>query len=235
MIRDSKSELEHQNLPPIIKRLYEEWFERVLMNFAALPDDYYRSKNDIFLDDLGVCCLKIIPIGGAWKVEIQPGPPIRHFKKNFFQLIDYLIFSFIIVGGFKPFFTIHTLKRYHARFNAEERYKCYLRIAELLKVNPRVRGIYVRGWLYDPRLGEVSPELEYLRRVPHENGAKSFRFKSPPHVINYALMWSPTRRKLYEEGKYMPTEYALIWPRKKLLDWADKQDRINKSEGSIYS
>jgi hypothetical protein len=30
------------------------------------------------------------------------------------------------------------------------------------------------------------------------------------------------RKKLYEEGKYIPTSYAYIWPRRAFLNWAEK-------------
>jgi hypothetical protein len=82
--------------------------------------------------------------------------------------------------------------------------------------------MYAEGWLYDSNLENVSPELVYLRRKPEQNGAKVFRIGTRQRDIVHATAMSPTRRKLYQQGKYMPTAYALVWPRKELLAWVDK-------------
>jgi hypothetical protein len=39
--------------------------------------------------------------------------------------------------------------------------------------------------------------------------------------IASATARSPTRRKLYEAGKYVPISYTLLWPRERLLRWDD--------------
>jgi hypothetical protein len=100
----------------------------------------------------------------------------------------------------------------------------YLRIAELMKRNPRIRGIYRRSWLLDPKLEEISPNLAYLRQTPQQNGAKLFRCSSTERDIKQSLAISPIRRKLYAEGKYLPTVYAYIWPRRDVLEWANRTD-----------
>ena len=44
-----------------------------------------------------------------------------------------------------------------------------------------------------------------------------------------AFVKSKKRMKLFTEGKYTPKSYLLIWPRKKLTDWAYKIKKVNKS------
>jgi len=66
----------------------------------------------------------------------------------------------------------------------------------------------------------VSPRLAYIREQPEQNGASFFRIA--PNPDSGALAKSATRRRLYEEGKYVPTEYCMVWPRKAMIRWAEK-------------
>jgi hypothetical protein len=124
--------------------------------------------------------------------------------------------------GFKPFYSLHIYSRF-GDFNSAETNKSYLRIAELLERNPKIKGHFGHAWLHDPKLSEISPELAFLRQTPVENGARIFRLGATRRAVGYSTSWSLLRRKLYEEGKYIPTEYIVIWPRKELLDWAEKE------------
>jgi hypothetical protein len=234
-IRESVERLKHRDLPHSILSLYHSWFQRVLKDFSRQPDEYYNHRYSEFLKDLTVCSLRTIPVGGAWIVDtsrIVSGVRIsRGLSKTKkagpsidepLRIINYLRVALYKLNGFKPFYQIHTVLRYQNRFNSEERDKCYLRISELLKGNPQVKGMYAEGWLYDPNLENVSPELVYLRRKPEQNGAKVFQIGTRQRDIVHATAMSPTRRKLYQQGTYMPTAYALVWSRKELLAWADK-------------
>lgn len=139
-------------------------------------------------------------------------------------LLAYLIFK---IRGYKPFYTLHINYRFSGWSSAETD-KCYLRIAELLERNPKMKGIFGHAWLFDPKLSEISPELAFLRQTLVQNGARIFRLGATRRALAYATRWSLKRRKLYEEGKYIPTEYMVIWPRKELLDWA-KKERLSSS------
>jgi hypothetical protein len=102
----------------------------------------------------------------------------------------------------------------------------YLRIAELMKLNTRIKGFYRRSWFLDPKLEDISPRLGYLIKVPLQNGAKLFAAGSTKEDLKYALAVSRTRRRLYEEGKYLPTGHAYIWPRKEFLLFAAKDKQM---------
>jgi hypothetical protein len=41
--------------------------------------------------------------------------------------------------------------------------------------------------------------------------------------IQDAVYKSPTRKQLYERGKYIPKEYIGMWSRRSLISWADKE------------
>ncbi|QTA93896.1 hypothetical protein [Desulfonema magnum] len=228
-IKDTVESLRREHMPDSILDLYQEWFERVLKDFSTQPDDYYNYKKDPFLKDLGGCSRRIIPIGGAWIIELSG------IGRNFLvsggprQFIDALQFALFKMGGFKPFYQIHTVDRYLDGFNQKERDLCYLRICELLELNPRIRGMYAASWLYDPQLENTSPRLAYLRVVPEQNKAKAFRIGTSQSAIRLSTKKSLTRKRLYKEGKYMPTNYIIIWNRKDLLEWADTQAGMGKT------
>ena len=88
----------------------------------------------------------------------------------------------------------------------------------MLALNPEIRGMWGGSWFYDPALERISPRLEYLRSVPQDNGA--YVFYSNIDINGGALSKSDTRKQAYEDGKYLPKSYSVIWPRRHLLDWA---------------
>lgn len=224
LIQDSLDKLPHKSLCADIVEMYHRWFERVLNDFEKQPDDYYRSESEAFGIDLSICCLRSIPVGGAWVVQksrIGWGPFIGGGLRQFFV---YLAFTIRKAGGFSPFCVIHTAGRYIPVFKPEEMDLAYMRIAELMKSDPALKGIYRASWFLDPSLEEVSPNLAFLRTVPEQNGARLFRSVTVRADINWALSLSSERRKLYKEGKYRPTSYAYIWPRMTLLEWAERQN-----------
>jgi hypothetical protein len=69
----------------------------------------------------------------------------------------------------------------------------------------------------------------YLRDVVREGGGSIFRVGLSEGARTSALATSPTRRKLYEEQKYVPTDFMAVWDRSSLLRWASK----SKAEGSL--
>src|SRR5215207_234943 len=80
---------------------------------------------------------------------------------------------FLGTKGFAPFYEIHTHYPALNEFNEEGWKRCYRRIADLLRVNPHVKGMAGSSWFFDPVVAQVSPRLAYLRDIPVENGALS--------------------------------------------------------------
>ena len=221
-ISDSLECMSQKKLPDEIRHLYHEWFGWILEDFSKQPDDYYDQDCDSFVLDMMVCSMRSIPIGGAWIVEIRSVGLRPFFNGGVKQFFSYLHFIIFKAHGFSPYVTTHTAARTLRHFNEDQMKLTYLRIAELMKQNPRIKGFYRRSWFLDPNLEDISPRLGYLRKVPLQNGAKLFVVGSMDGDIKNALAVSRTRRRLYEEGKYMPTAYACIWPRKEFLLFAAK-------------
>jgi hypothetical protein len=223
---DSLERLKHKNLTDEILDFYHEWFEWVLEDFSKQPDDYYDHRCEPFGLDVMVCSLRSIPIGGAWIVELRSVGLRPLFAGGVKQFFSYLYFIIFKAHGFSPYVTTHTAARTLSHFNEHEMNLVYMRIVELMKLNPQIKGFYRRSWFLDPKLEDISPRLGYLRKVPLQNGAKLFVVGSTKRDIKCALAVSRTRRRLYEEGKYLPTAYALIWPRKEFLLFGTKDKQM---------
>jgi hypothetical protein len=248
LISNSLKKLDDRNLPESITQLYREWFERAVRDFSGQPDDYYSLRNGLFLVDLTVCSLRAVPVGGAWLVTMGRATGRLHLfhllsrvlrtalkeirgkaDKSDFRLRQeikeaycYIRVILFRTRGAKPFFIIHSYGRYLPRYTCREMERAYLRIAELLELSPKIRGVYRCSWFLDPALGHISPELAYLREIPIRHGAKLFRIGTDPSLDKTAIALSALRKRLYREGKYLPTWYAYIWPRIDLLEWAHR-------------
>ncbi len=232
-IKESLVELEHQHLPGHLLQPYFDWFRRIMDDFSREPDDFYDHNKDLFCKDLGVCSMRILPMG-SFLIEISGIGKRLFFTGDFRQLFNYLKYTLFKTKGFKPFYSYHMDQRYLKEFNPEGWDQCYLQIAEMLKLNPRIKGTFGVTWFFDPQLEQISPRLSYLRKRPERRGAKIFRVGSSDSDVRLSIMKSPTRRRLYKEGKYKPTGYMLVWPRQDLIAWADQhrktiEERVTES------
>jgi hypothetical protein len=240
LILDSLAGLRKQTFPEAIKGFYSDWFGRVVKDLSSQPDEYYDAEAFAFLQDLAVCSLRAIPVGGAWFVEIsrakewmeeresrgiKTGLSIKVSQIGLVKmhLRQYIVPLLYRLGFFEFYYQVHTFSRYLPRFTTEEMEKTYMHIAQLLRQNRRIKGLFRRSWFLDPELEKISPELTYLRKVPEQNGAIFFPCLTLQRNIDNALAFSPKRRKWHAEGKYMPACFAYIWPRKELLEWAEKK------------
>ena len=208
-------------LPPLIEELYAFEFRRIISELDTNSFGFYLFPNDLFCKDLGLCRLKLVPVGSQL-IEIGSGISRQIlFKGKMRQFIKGIRFFSFQARGFFPYFQIHLDNRKAAEFNEHERTLCYLNIAEILKLNEYVKGLIGGSWFYDPQLERVSPRLTYLRKLPLDNGGQVFFDGSNMQALENALHKSPTRRKLYESGQYHPANYLMVWPRRELMAWAE--------------
>jgi hypothetical protein len=228
-MKDSLKRLMSRSFPKGIISNIHSWYERAIHDFDRQPDSYYDTLKLNFKIDFGVCCLKSLPIGGAWFVKIRMIRPQVFFTLDIHRLKRIWRCVLFKTKGFFPYVVIHTVPRYMLRFNCQRMNLGYKQIGELMKYNTRIKGIFRRSWFLDPNLKNVSPALTYLREIPERNGAILFEGGTTRHEITESLEFSPRRRKLYEEGKYIPAAYAYIWPRKEFLEWL-RQNHVEPSE-----
>lgn len=93
---------------------------------------------------------------------------------------------------------------------------------EFFQANPQLAGMFGAGWMSDPKVGELSPHLAFMREVMLDGGATIVSLGTTgTDTVENATSTSATRRRHYEEGSWTPSEYALMWPRDAFLRWAN--------------
>lgn len=210
-----------------IKGFYMMNFERILreIEINENPAGFYMYPDDKFLKELGVCSLRMIP-AGAQKISLSPLPVNFLFKDVRAQFIEALKFVLFDLKGVNLFYSIHTDSHdphLMSEFNPQGWRVFLLRCADILKLNPEVKGVFGISWFIDPQLERISPKVCYVRHILYKSGGKIFFVAPAMSSIQDAVYKSPTRKQLYERGKYIPRDYIGIWPRKALISWADTE------------
>ena len=198
---------------------FEISFRRIVRSIRDESFVHYRSNNDILLKDLAICRQKVFPAGGARVVEPKSGFPRSLMLQGGLRQALRVSWWLLRLGGNKPFYSHHTHLGELDEFNREDFERCNLRLADMLKLNPEVKGVHCGSWLYDPALESVSPRLSYMRVLQQTNGA--IVLYAGISIDGGALAKSKARRALYEQGRYIPKSYHIIWPRRQLIGWAD--------------
>ena len=211
------------NVPDSIVEVFQSEFHRI---FNLIEQDslyVFDWTNDFFAKDMGICTFRLIP-AGAQLIEVSGLPRsvlVRDLPK-IFKNLWYFVFN---LRGAKPLYEIHTHSGNLSDFNQDGWNRCYVRIGELLALNPSIKGIQGGSWFYDPKLAAISPRLEYLRSVPCVNGARFFFIRDEGEKSN-ALAKSESRTKLFESGKYRPRAFLLVWGRAELIEYSKKNRHL---------
>ncbi|VVS94011.1 hypothetical protein [Desulfoluna spongiiphila] len=174
-------------------------------------------NDDVYWKDLAIARQQMFP-AGAQIVEAYSGFGLMQvLSLDPYQLLN-LLKLIIHCGGRTGYYQIHTHVPELNQFNEQGWIDCFIRIAAMLKLNRHIKGLFGGSWFYDPQLAEVSPHLTYLQSIPIHNGA--FRFYLGRDRTGNAFSKSKKRVELYNDGKYTPQSYLIVWPRDALLKWA---------------
>ncbi|MGB5297876.1 MAG: hypothetical protein WBN48_04010 [Thiogranum sp.] len=222
LITDFDNRIKGQRVPDSIITLLAAAFQRILALHGTADNNFYRHSNDLFRKDLALCRLKLLPCGSEL-VDVYSGVPRSIlFRNGLQQLVDSASFFLRQGNGFRPWYESHWDRRLIRSFTPQGYDRCYLHIAELLELNPEVKGMMGSSWWFDPALEAISPNLTFLRKVPLDNGAQLFRVGSSTAATQAAIHLSAERKRLYDAQYYRPTNYLLAWARKDMLDWANR-------------
>ncbi len=223
LIPDAREKVQSMTLTDEETALYHTNFNRIANDAANYRDSgFYLYSNQSFGKALAFCRLRFIPVG-LLKMEISGMSKRVFFKNGPRQFIRVLAFLLFQLRGLKPLYQIHSNlhdRKSMEEFNRDGWARCYRLVAESLKREKHVRGLVAASWFFDPALEQISPRLNYLRELGLESGGNLFYWGQSKSGTNSAIKKSPTRRRLYEEGKYIPTSYMFVWPREKLIKWA---------------
>jgi hypothetical protein len=205
-------------LPPSVTSLYPDLFRRLTKFVATGVGERYDE--DYFAKDVRYALGLTIPCGALQfdlKYRIGPKLILRDVSKT---KSSHTAFAYLKSRGWGRWYNEHLDLRAMREFNPDGWTAHCARMAEMLELNSDALGIVGVGWFYDPVVAENSPGLAYIQQTQLKYGAFRVRIGTEPHHIQNAIFRSAVRRKLYEEGKYLPTGYMLAWPRRAIIAWA---------------
>jgi hypothetical protein len=226
LILESTARLDSTPLPPSIRALYRENFARLVRNIGlgADPPGFYLHPS--FAKELALSTMRLIPCGvlKAHRHGISRRVLLTLRPASLLRVVRVLTWE---VGGFRPLYETHLDSRDAQAmldFRREGLRSSYRRLAELLQVNPDVKGVFGFSWLNDPQLDGVSPNLSFVREVSAEVGGVCFHVGVCDAAgVRDATYMSPVRKKLADEGKYVPKNVLIVVPRARLLAWAARK------------
>jgi hypothetical protein len=222
LITDFVNRIKGLSVPNSILTLLAASFQRILAQLESAENNFYLHSNDLFCKDLALCRLKLLPCGSEL-VDVYSGVPRSIlFRNGLQQFVRFTRFFLLKGSGFRPWYESHWDRRLIRSFTPLDYDQCYLRIAELLELNPTIKGMMGSSWWFDPALDSISPNLTFLRKVPLDNGAQLFRVGTSVAATQAAIHLSAERKRLYDSGNYLPTIYMLAWARKDMLEWANR-------------
>jgi len=209
----------------------------MLVRIAATTDcdaSWLNPDHDLFHKEFGLASLRLIaaenrvvdansaiPRSVVWKSGIWSCP--RNFAV-FFRL-----------GGFSPYLQTHVHDLTMSRITEGNRIQFWLSCAEILRDRPALKGMFGASWLEDPALEFAAPRLYLANRVPRDNGAIYVPMGTDEETVGNALRKSASRQSLYDNGQYLPQRYLMIWPRARVIEWADRWISENPDHPGVAS
>jgi hypothetical protein len=223
---ESRPRIDALPYPPKVLAFIRREFERIDNVQAKGEADYFGLSEHRLRCDYRIVCFSRIPVGSQ-HIEISGVPRSLFLRGGVRQALAFLRMLYQ-AGSTAPFYQSH-MSHEITRFNFAKRSgpaardEFFYDVAECLERNVEIRGVFGSSWLYDPRLDQVTPQLSFYRQNAIEKGAILFRYGATAGASTKALSQSPTRQRLWQSGKYIPTTYAVVLPRKTLLAWAKTQ------------
>jgi len=205
-------------LPTSIEALYPAQLERILATVSD-PESIIDLGTDPWRKNLLILSGGLVPVGAEFADPSSGIPRSTLLRGGVGQSLRLAATIALQTGGFRPCLELHAHPDSLEDFNVEGWERTYHRLAELMAENPQFKAVIASSWFRDPALATISPRLGYLREFPCRHGAGLYVTGRDEQGTSGALARSPTRRRLFECGQYVPTIHLLVWPRSTLLGW----------------
>lgn len=201
------------NYKQSLSRIYQLWHTEAAAEQQVI--------NDKFLKDIGLLTGALLPC--AERV-VEPFSAIQRsllYGNGFTQAVAF-IRALIAAQGNKPVCRLHIhLSEINQLTAAGWRQTCQ-QLANLLLLNPKLKGVVGACWFYDPAITTVSPNLAFISDLLSEMQASWF-FSHNEGDKSGAFSRSATRKQAYATGRYQPKNYVIFIPRNRLLAWYKRQ------------
>lgn len=134
------------------------------------------------------------------------------------RLLHAIVFG---LGGFAPAFFTHLdpHRPNQGLLLERESLRSYHRMAASMAMQPGIKGLITASWFHSPDTFLVSPHLAWVNEVFLQHGGQVFPL-GPVDPGCGVLHRSPERQRAFDEGRFVPTEALVIWPRRAMLAWA---------------
>lgn len=210
--------IKNHPIPESIESRLAVAYSKIHLKILTALDVSFLPDKDLFCKDLALCRLKLLPCE-AELVDVCSGIPRSLAFKSVSQALRFSLVLYRARGA-RIWYESHWDRRLLKKFNSDYYEQHYLLVAQLLELNPEIRGLFGASWWYDPQLEDISPELSFLRSLPMANGASLFVMGEDEDATRDATLYSAQRLEMYKTGEYQPQMYFLVWPREALLEWA---------------
>lgn len=194
--------------PPLLRRLLDRWLEA--------EDTYFSLDCDPFAKDLAIVDGKLIPLGAEFALVEAGIPRSLLWSGGAEQALRFGAYLLRRGGRLRGYLELHAHPEHLEDFSPEGWRQTMDRLRELLRANTQVRGVFSTSWFLDPALAKISPRLAYLRSMSLDSGARLYFSSLDTEGRSGALAKSATRRRLFDQGEYVPALYTRIWDRSAL-------------------
>lgn len=206
-------------VPNCVKRLYAQ-----LAREIAARAGHWESHFDVaswrFNDLAHLASARRFPAGDL-DFQACPRLPANHaLCIHPLDLPGFFAELAFAVGGMGPVMSLHF---HYARPNplvaAQIEFERSLwRVAKAMDLDPRVKALISNSWFHSARVAETFPRLAWMRDVFTAGGA--YAVDMEPGRASDIGYNSARRRQLHEEGKFLPRQTLILWPRDDFLRWA---------------
>lgn len=219
LIADFDSEQLGFGITDKIAEFYQQSFTRII----GQPGP--EKADDSYFKDLALASGALFPAGER---VVEPFSVLQRslmFNAGVTQSLQFLK-SGVLAGGYKPVFRLHVHLAEQSHLSEDSWWQTCQRLAQMLEINPDIKGIVGSSWYYDPQVPAISPHLGFINKLLAENGAYWF-FSHIEGSNSGAFATSETRKQAFDAGKYLPRNYVVFWPRGRVLSWYQKVKNHN--------
>lgn len=207
-----------------ISNNYQRSFQRIYQQWVTEADNKLNTGHDRLLKDIGLLTGALLPC--AERV-VEPFSAIQRslIYCNGFTQAAAFIRALIAAKGNKPVCRLHIHLSEITNLTAQGWQLTCQQLAELMLVNPQLKGVVGACWFYDPAIATVSPKLAFISDLLSEMQASWF-YSHNEDEKSGAFSRSETRKKAFNDGRYHPKSYVVFIPRNRLLAWYKRKPAL---------